>query len=108
MGLVSPTPSRRLAVSSSAARSLAAGALLAGALACKFTPPPPLPEELAAQEAEAQARRDAVRGGQAGDPEAVAMAEGGGDGSEEPDPSDPSNPWGYRRGEPADLGMSPE
>ncbi|MEX1365143.1 MAG: peptidylprolyl isomerase, partial [Nannocystaceae bacterium] len=63
------------------------------------------PEELAQQREEEQARRSAVRGGQPVDPEAEAAAGEGGAGGQ---PVDPSNPWGYRKGEPADLGMSPE
>lgn len=95
-----------------------AGAL-AGALAiaCTFTPPPPLPEELAAQEAEESARREAVRGGQpaeageggeAAEPgEAMAEAEPGeAEGDDGAVASD--DPSGYRRGELADLDMTPE
>ncbi len=90
---------------------------LAGALACTFTLPPPLPEELAKQEAEQAARRKAVRVGQSLDPEgesppAVAAEEEEGDGEangeSEPAPEEAGNAFGYRRGEQADLGMTPE
>jgi cyclophilin family peptidyl-prolyl cis-trans isomerase len=56
--------------------------------ACVFTPPPPLPEELAAQEAEAAARAEAVQGGQATDPQA---------------PVDPSR---FEAGQPPEVGMT--
>lgn len=95
--------------------------LLASLAACVFIPPPPLPEELAAQEAEAAARKQAVRGGQAGQPgdgeaptKVAGNAEaeaGGGEGEGaggEGDEEAGDNPWGYRRGDPADLGMTPE
>jgi len=80
--------------------------------ACVFTPPPALPEELAKQEEEALERRQAVNGGVSEDPEMgssqgsaptaasdVAGAEGG---------ADPRDPWGYAKGDMADLDMSPE
>jgi peptidyl-prolyl cis-trans isomerase A (cyclophilin A) len=88
--------------------------LVVGTPACRFTPPPPLPEELAAQQAEAAARKQAVRGGQgdapdgegppavAGDPE---PAGGGGEGE---GGNTEGNAWGYRRGDMAEAGMTPE
>ncbi len=84
------------------------------ALACTFTPPPPLPEELAKAEEEALARREAVGGGQPVDP--TAGESGGGEqspqgpseDSTEPVAGDPDNPWGYRKGDLADLDISPD
>jgi peptidyl-prolyl cis-trans isomerase A (cyclophilin A) len=90
-------------------------------LACTFTPPPPLPEELAKQEAEAAARRQAVRSGTPGDPddEGVLAAAGEGEGGAEAGGAEPAGEGGEggeggedgegsRRGEPARLGMTPE
>lgn len=54
-------------------------------------------------EAEQRERSEAVNGGQPVDPEAAA-AEGG----EPAEPGDPQDPWGYRKGDLADLDMSPE
>jgi peptidyl-prolyl cis-trans isomerase A (cyclophilin A) len=101
-----------------------AGLALALGAACTFIPPPALPEELAAQEAEAAARRQAVRGGEPGldadgdvqgeRPPAVAEGPEGepgageGGGPKEGEPGGEADPSGYRRGEPADLGMTPE
>jgi peptidyl-prolyl cis-trans isomerase A (cyclophilin A) len=104
---------------------LCAGAV--GGAACTFTLPPPLPEELAKQEAEAAARRQAVRGSEAGaqpgDGEGPPAVAGGGEGegkagageagAGEGGPAEGNgegadNPWGYRRGEQADLGMTTE
>lgn len=86
--------------------------------ACTFTVPPPLPEELAAQEAETAARRKTVRGAEAEAGEGKrppAVAEGGaeadptaeGEGEGEGGPEGEANEWGYRRGDQADLGMTP-
>jgi len=90
-------------------------AALASLVACTFTPPPPLPEELAAQAAEAAARKQAVRSGQSGAPDgegppAVAgEGEGeGGAGEGEGEGGDPGNAFGYRRGDMAEAGMTPE
>jgi peptidyl-prolyl cis-trans isomerase A (cyclophilin A) len=88
-------------------------------LACTFTPPPPLPEELAAQEAEAAARRQAVRSGKSGDPDdegvlAAGEGEGGAEaggaeaGGAEPGGEGGEDGEGIRRGEPAQVGMTPE
>lgn len=83
-------------------------------VACIFTPPPPLPEELAEQQAEEAARREAVHGGEPvsnpEDPAALAEAVDGegNDGPGDEEPADPDDPWGYRRGDPADLDMTPE
>jgi peptidyl-prolyl cis-trans isomerase A (cyclophilin A) len=94
--------------------------LLAGLVACTFTPPPPLPEELAAQEAEAAACKQVVCGGRPGQPEGEGGTKLAGDGDPEAgggegangegdgDGAGSDNPWGYRRGDPADLGMTPE
>ncbi len=77
-------------------------------LACTFTPPPPLPEELAQQQQEAQERQDAVQGGSPVDPEAPPPQEsGGGAASADPDGAG-GNPWGYRKGDMADLDMTAE
>ncbi|MCX4244667.1 peptidylprolyl isomerase [Paraliomyxa miuraensis] len=89
-----------------------AGWALAGLLgvACVFTPPPPLPEELAQQEAEEAARRKAVRGEGEGQPheDEAAVAEVAAEEGGEAPPADPDDPWGYRRGDQADLDMTPE
>ena len=62
---------------SSSARGVPANVVRAGALTgaltasgCVFTPPPPLPEELAAQRAEEAARAASVRSGEGFDPDA--------------------------------------
>jgi peptidyl-prolyl cis-trans isomerase A (cyclophilin A) len=86
--------------------------LFALAVGCVFTLPPPLPEELAAQEAEQAARRQTVHGGEPGADgerplrraEAVP-GEGGDDAGEGDDGS--SNAWGYRSGDAAEPGMTP-
>ncbi len=58
------------------ARVAALGALGGLLVACVFTPPPPLPEELAKTQAEEQARIERLRAGQ-GDPKAGGETEGG-------------------------------
>jgi len=85
-------------------------AVVASSANCTFTVPPPLPEELAQQEAEEAARRESVAEGQPVDPSAqippeVAGGEGAGEGGEG---GSDGNPWGYRRGDLADLEMTPE
>lgn len=90
-----------------------AGAALAGpAVACTFTPPPPLPEELAAQKAEEAARREAVRGGMPGGPEGETSPEEAAEAAEAGDEAEGAGEAGedgtYRRGAPADVDMTPE
>ena len=65
-----------------------------GLAGCVFTPPPPLPEELAEQEAEAARRAKSLHAGEAADPEAG----GGGQGSQ----------LAFEPGDEPALGMSPE
>lgn len=55
-------------------------AMLALLGACVFTPPPPLPEEVAAQEAAEAARLAALRSGEASTPEAGGAGAGEGEG----------------------------
>lgn len=99
--------------------ALGLGGVASLALACVFTPPPPLPEELAKQEAEAEARRQAVRGGQPegeGEGDVAGQARGGGGGGAgeggvaegEPGQGAEGDTGGYRKGDPADFGMTPE
>ena len=95
--------------------ALAVGVTLAPSLACTFIPPPPLPEELVAQEAEEAERRQAVRS-EGEDPQVGGWNEGAGagegqaagEGEGEAGGGDGENPWGYRRGDLADLEMTPE
>lgn len=88
-----------------------AGLVLA---ACVFTPPPPLPEELAEQKAEEAARKQAVRGSADGEQppalaEAEPAAEGEGEANGEGEPAaGPPNAYGYRKGDQAQAGMTPE
>lgn len=82
-------------------------------MACTFTPPPPLPEELAQQQAEQAARREAVRGGApVADPQAPdgAATEGASTPAQEAGEAGEGagDPSGYRPGELADVGMTPE
>jgi peptidyl-prolyl cis-trans isomerase A (cyclophilin A) len=74
-------------------RSIRALAGLAAACACVFHPPPPLPEELAAAEAERAARIAALRGGKSEGEGGKAQA------GEEPR---------FRAGDEPELGMTPE
>lgn len=97
------------------ARTALASAWGLGLVACTFTPPPPLPEELAKQEAEAAARRQAVRSGQGGDPDGEGVLAAAGEGGAEAGGAEPAggeggeaSPEGLRRGDPAQLGMTPE
>ncbi len=82
-------------------------AVVASSANCTFTPPPPLPEELAQQEAEEAARRDPGEEGQPVDPTAeTSPTEVAGDGAGQGGEQD--NPWGYQRGDLADLEMTSE
>lgn len=66
-----------------------------------FTPPPPLPEELAAQRAEEAARSASVHAGEAATPEAVAEEGGDAAGGSEDSPR-------FAPGDEPELGMSLE
>ena len=86
-----------------ALRALVAGVFPLFALygaGCVFTPPPPLPEELAEADAADASRRQGLAGGTPSDPNGGEAA-GEGEGGQAPPPE-------YAAGDEPDLGMSPE
>jgi len=71
---------------------------------CVFTPPPPLPEELAEMEASERARAEALAGGEAFDPETGKPI----DPNAKPDAGGGGEEMVFAKGDPPPLGMDPD